>query len=57
MLWHCLGCDGRGGNGVSEEYEDIRHVKKLEAVNTSEGTYDVQALIPGRGIAGLKAFQ
>ncbi|KAJ3136979.1 hypothetical protein HK100_001154 [Physocladia obscura] len=46
-----------GGNGVQDEYHIIRHVMNLEAVNTYEGTHDVHALIIGRGITGLQAFQ
>ena len=49
--------DMHGGNGVSDEYGVIRHVMNLEAVNTYEGTHDVHALILGRGITGLQAFQ
>ncbi|MEL7211831.1 MAG: acyl-CoA dehydrogenase [Pseudomonadota bacterium] len=49
--------DMHGGNGVSDEYGVIRHVMNLEAVNTYEGTHDVHALILGRGITGMQAFQ
>lgn len=49
--------DMHGGNGISDEYGVIRHVMNLEAVNTYEGTHDVHALILGRGITGLQAFQ
>ena len=49
--------DMHGGNGVSDEYGVIRHVMNLEAVNTYEGTHDVQALILGRAQTGLQAFQ
>lgn len=48
--------DMLGGNGVSDEYNVIRHVLNLEAVNTYEGTHDIHALILGRGITGLQAF-
>jgi glutaryl-CoA dehydrogenase len=46
-----------GGNGISDEYHIIRHVMNLEAVNTYEGTHDIHALILGRAITGLQAFQ
>ncbi|KAI9348667.1 mitochondrial glutaryl-CoA dehydrogenase [Obelidium mucronatum] len=46
-----------GGNGIQDEYHIIRHVMNLEAVNTYEGTHDVHAMILGRGITGLQAFQ
>lgn len=49
--------DIHGGNGVSDEYGVIQHVMNLEAVNTYEGTHDIHALILGRGITGLQAFQ
>ena len=49
--------DMHGGNGISDEYCVIRHVMNLEAVNTYEGTHDVHALILGRGITGIQAFQ
>ncbi len=49
--------DMLGGNGISDEYPVIRHVMNLEAVNTYEGTHDVHALILGRAITGLQAFQ
>ncbi len=48
--------DMHGGNGVSDEYQVIRHMMNLEAVNTYEGTHDVHALILGRSITGLQAF-
>lgn len=49
--------DMHGGNGIADEYHVIRHVMNLEAVNTYEGTHDVHALILGRAITGLQAFQ
>ena len=49
--------DMHGGNGVSDEFPVIRHMLNLEAVNTYEGTHDVHALILGRAITGLQAFQ
>ena len=48
--------DMLGGNGVSDEYDIIRHVMNLEAVNTYEGTHDIHALILGRAITGIPAF-
>ena len=49
--------DMLGGNGICDEYHIIRHVMNLEAVNTYEGTHDIHALIIGRAITGLQAFQ
>jgi len=48
--------DMHGGNGISEEYQVMRHVMNLETVNTYEGTHDIHALILGRAITGLQAF-
>lgn len=48
--------DMHGGNGISEEYQIMRHMVNLETVNTYEGTHDVHALILGRAITGLQAF-
>ena len=49
--------DMHGGNGISDEYHVIRHVMNLETVNTYEGTHDIHALILGRAITGIQAFQ
>jgi glutaryl-CoA dehydrogenase len=51
-----LARDMHGGNGISEEYQVMRHMINLETVNTYEGTHDIHALILGRGITGLAAF-
>ena len=48
--------DMHGGNGVADEYNVIRHVMNLEAVNTYEGTHDIHALILGRAQTGIQAF-
>jgi len=48
--------DMHGGNGISDEYQVIRHVMNLEAVNTYEGTHDIHALILGRAQTGIQAF-
>ncbi|HWV60814.1 MAG TPA: acyl-CoA dehydrogenase [Sphingopyxis sp.] len=48
--------DMHGGNGISGEYQVIRHMMNLETVNTYEGTHDVHALILGRAITGIAAF-
>jgi glutaryl-CoA dehydrogenase len=48
--------DMLGGNGISEEYQVIRHMMNLETVNTYEGTHDVHALILGRAITGIATF-
>jgi len=48
--------DMHGGNGISLEFQVIRHMVNLETVNTYEGTHDVHALILGRAQTGLQAF-
>ena len=48
--------DMHGGNGISEDFQIMRHMVNLETVNTYEGTHDVHALILGRAITGLQAF-
>ena len=48
--------DMHGGNGISGEFQVIRHMMNLETVNTYEGTHDVHALILGRAQTGVQAF-
>lgn len=48
--------DMLGGNGISDEYDVIRHLVNLEVVNTYEGTHDIHALILGRAQTGIQAF-
>jgi glutaryl-CoA dehydrogenase len=48
--------DMHGGNGISADYQVMRHAMNLETVNTYEGTHDVHALILGRAITGIPAF-
>ncbi|MEP6342098.1 MAG: acyl-CoA dehydrogenase [Maricaulaceae bacterium] len=48
--------DMHGGNGISEEYQVMRHAMNLETVNTYEGAHDVHALIIGRAITDIAAF-
>ena len=48
--------DMHGGNGISEEFQVMRHMVNLETVNTYEGAHDVHALILGRAQTGIQAF-
>jgi len=48
--------DMHGGNGISEEYQIMRHMVNLETVNTYEGAHDVHALILGRAQTDIQAF-
>jgi len=51
-----LARDMLGGNGISDEYQVIRHLLNLETVNTLEGTHDIHALVLGRAQTGIAAF-
>jgi len=48
--------DMHGGNGISEDFQIMRHMLNLETVNTYEGAHDVHALVLGRAQTGLQAF-
>jgi glutaryl-CoA dehydrogenase len=48
--------DMLGANGVSNEYQVMRHMCNLESVKTYEGTHDIHLLILGRELTGLEAF-
>ena len=48
--------DMHGGNGISEEFQIMRHMVNLEQSYTYEGTHDIHALIIGRAITDLQAF-
>lgn len=45
-----------GGNGILTSNRVARHFADVEAIHTYEGTETVQALIIGRSITGLSAF-
>lgn len=45
-----------GGNGISLEFDVIRHMLNLESVFTYEGTDNVHTLVLGRHITGINAF-
>ncbi|CCQ46180.1 acyl-coenzyme A oxidase 4, peroxisomal [Pseudarthrobacter siccitolerans] len=45
-----------GGNGLLLENHIIRHMTDMEVVSTYEGTDSMQALIVGRDITGISAF-
>jgi glutaryl-CoA dehydrogenase len=51
-----LARDMHGANGISADYQVMRHAANLETVNTYEGAHDVHALILGRAITGISAF-
>ena len=46
-----------GANGILSDYPVFRHMANLEAVSTYEGTHDIHALILGKSITGIAAFE
>jgi glutaryl-CoA dehydrogenase len=46
-----------GANGISLEYNIIRHMANLESVYTYEGTNEVHLLAIGKDITGINAFE
>jgi glutaryl-CoA dehydrogenase len=45
-----------GANGITSEYQSMRHMCNLETVKTYEGTHDIHTLILGHEITGISAF-
>jgi glutaryl-CoA dehydrogenase len=45
-----------GANGISDEYQIIRHLLNLETVYTYEGTHEIHTLILGEDITGHAAY-
>lgn len=45
-----------GANGISDEYNTVRHMLNLESVYTYEGTHDIHTLILGEDITGISSF-
>lgn len=46
----------QGGNGITLEYDVMRHFLDAEALYSFEGTREMNTLIIGRSITGLSAF-
>ena len=46
-----------GANGITAEYQVMRHMCNLESVITYEGTHDIHTLIIGQAATGLDAFR
>ncbi|GAB4235166.1 MAG: acyl-CoA dehydrogenase family protein [Deltaproteobacteria bacterium] len=44
-----------GANGISDEYQTMRHMCNLESVDTYEGTYEIHTLVLGKDLTGLDA--
>lgn len=49
--------DIHGGNGITEDFQVMRHMLNLETVKTYEGTADIHSLILGRAQTGIQAFK
>jgi glutaryl-CoA dehydrogenase len=48
--------DMLGANGITAEYQCMRHMCNLESVSTYEGTNDIHTLILGQDVTGIAAF-
>ncbi len=46
-----------GANGIMLEYQAMRHMANLEAVETYEGTYEIHTLVLGEFLTGMEAFR
>jgi glutaryl-CoA dehydrogenase len=45
-----------GANGITDEYQSMRHMCNLESVDTYEGTYEIHTLALGRDLTGIDAI-
>lgn len=48
--------DMLGANGITGEYQCMRHMCNLESVYTYEGTHSIHTLILGQDVTGLPAY-
>lgn len=46
-----------GANGITSEYQAMRHMCNLESVYTYEGTHDIHTLIVGHELTGIPAYK
>jgi glutaryl-CoA dehydrogenase len=46
-----------GANGVTAEYNVMRHALNLESVSTYEGTHEIHTLVLGQALTGIAAFR
>ncbi len=51
-----LARDVLGGNGILLDYRVMEHMADIEGVYTYEGTNDINTLIVGQAITGMRAF-
>ncbi len=49
--------DMLGANGITAEYQCMRHMCNLESVYTYEGTHSIHTLILGQDVTGIAAFE
>jgi glutaryl-CoA dehydrogenase len=45
-----------GANGITDEYQTMRHMCNLESVDTYEGTFEIHTLALGRDLTGFDAI-
>jgi len=48
--------DMLGANGITAEYQVMRHMCNLESVYTYEGTHNIHTLILGQDVTGIAAY-
>jgi glutaryl-CoA dehydrogenase len=51
-----LARDILGANGITGDYQAMRHLCNLESVYTYEGTHDIHTLVVGEEITGTRAY-
>jgi glutaryl-CoA dehydrogenase len=51
-----LARDILGGNGILLDYRVMEHMADLEGVYSYEGTHDINTLIVGQAVTGMRAF-
>lgn len=44
-----------GANGITDEYQTMRHMCNLESVETYEGTFEIHTLVLGKDLTGIDA--
>ena len=44
-----------GANGITDEYQSMRHLCNLESVETYEGTHEIHTLVLGKDLTGIDA--
>ena len=45
-----------GGNGITSEYDVLRHAVNLESTLTYEGTEEIHSLVLGHALTGERAY-